>query len=465
MKNNTLKIVYLIFDLLSSAFAWALFFFYRKTYIENSVFRPNDNFYYGLITIPLIWICLFYLSGAYKNVRKRHRIKEFGHTFLVSLIASLLFFFVLLLDDEVNTYNDYYKLLLTLFGLLFGFSLITRYSITSYIVKQVHKGKISFPTLIVGGNIKALEIYKEVTNLKQSAGNKFIGYISVNGIDKKLETENLPNLGPIENIEEVIQSENIEEVIIAIESSEHEYLRGILNQLAGYELEIKIIPDMYDILSGSVKMTNIFGLPLIKIDAEILPSWQKSIKAFIDFFISFICLIILSPFLLVIGVIVKLTSKGEIFFKQERIGINGKPFQIYKFRTMYTDAEKNGPQLSSQNDNRITPFGRFLRKTRIDEFPQFYNVLKGDMSLVGPRPERQFYIDQIMERAPHYKHIQKIKPGITSWGQVKYGYAENIEEMIQRLKFDVLYLENMSLALDFKIMVYTILTMLKGSGK
>jgi exopolysaccharide biosynthesis polyprenyl glycosylphosphotransferase len=242
-------------------------------------------------------------------------------------------------------------------------------------------------------------------------------------------------------------------------------LKKIVTKLSVHPIKIKIIPDMYDILSGSVKMTSIFGLPLIEVNPEIMPQWQVSIKNVIDKLISLIALIILSPFFLIIALLIKLSSKGPIFFKQERIGKNGKSFMIYKFRTMFIDAEKDGPQLSSQHDNRITPIGKFLRRTRIDEFPQFYNVLVGDMSLVGPRPERQFYIDQIMERAPHYSHVQKIKPGITSWGQVKYGYAENVDQMIDRLKFDVLYLENMSLALDFKIMAYTIIIVLKGSGK
>jgi len=212
-------------------------------------------------------------------------------------------------------------------------------------------------------------------------------------------------------------------------------------------------------------MTSIFGLPLVEVNPEIMPAWQFSIKRFMDKTISFIALLILSPLFLIVAIIIKATSKGSVIFKQERIGKGEKPFMIYKFRTMYTDAEKNGPQLSSTQDSRITPFGKFLRRTRIDEFPQFYNVLIGDMSLIGPRPERQFYIDQIMERAPHYKHVLKVKPGITSWGQVKYGYAENVDQMIDRLKFDVLYLENMSLSLDFKIMAYTIFIILKGSGK
>ncbi|MFM7768658.1 MAG: sugar transferase, partial [Bacteroidota bacterium] len=228
---------------------------------------------------------------------------------------------------------------------------------------------------------------------------------------------------------------------------------------------VKIIPDMYDILSGSVKMNSIYGAPLIEISPYLMPIWQQGLKRLIDILASAVLLILLSPVFLIVSIIIKITSSGPVFFSQERIGLHGLPFNIYKFRSMRTDAEKGTPKLSSENDNRVTPFGKFMRKVRLDEIPQFWNVLKGDMSLVGPRPERQFFIDQIMDQAPHYRHLHKVRPGITSWGQVKFGYAENVEQMIERLKFDIIYIENMSLALDLKIMIYTIKTVLERKGK
>ena len=222
---------------------------------------------------------------------------------------------------------------------------------------------------------------------------------------------------------------------------------------------------MYDLITGGVKMNYIFGTALVEVKQEIMPPWQKNLKRFFDICFSASMLVLLSPIYAILAIGVRMSSKGPIFYSQERIGIHGRPFTIYKFRSMYTDAENHGPRLSSEDDPRITRFGGFLRKYRLDEFPQFWNVLIGNMSIVGPRPERQFFIDQLLIVAPNYRHLHKVRPGITSWGQIKYGYAENIDQMVERMKFDILYIENMSVAMDFKIIFYTVLIMLQGRGK
>jgi exopolysaccharide biosynthesis polyprenyl glycosylphosphotransferase len=469
--NKTLQTSkYIIADILSSGLAWFLFFNFRKQVIEPAKFgypvplEYDDRFFSGLVLIPLFWVSLHALLGMYNSVYRRHRLKELGQVILSSIIGVIILFFTVLIDDQIANYQNYYRSILFLLGVHFSLNFTLRFILTTRTVKLIHKRKLGFNTLLIGGNEQALNVYREMEEMTPGPGFKFVGYVSLNGKDQLLQGE-LPWLGKFEKVEELIASQNIEEVIIAVESSEHNSLRGILNRLEGLGVRIKIIPDIYDILAGSVKMTSIFGAPLIEINTQIMPEWQKFIKRMLDVTASLFALIILSPVYLVVGILVKTTSPGPIIFKQERIGQYNKPFFIYKFRSMREDAETGTPKLASEGDPRITPLGRFMRKTRLDELPQFFNVIKGDMSLVGPRPERQFFIDQIMEVAPHYRHLQKVKPGITSWGQVKYGYAENVDEMVQRLKFDVLYIENMSLAIDFKIMAYTLLTVLRGDGK
>ena len=228
---------------------------------------------------------------------------------------------------------------------------------------------------------------------------------------------------------------------------------------------IKIVPGIYDYIVGTVKVSHILGAPLIEVFPQIMKPWEVVAKRAFDVGFSVFALLLLGPIYLVLAVWIKLDSPGPIFYKQERIGKGSRPFHIIKFRSMYIDAEKFGPALSKKNDPRITKIGRILRKLRLDELPQFWNVLIGDMSIVGPRPERAFFIEQIVKKAPHYRHLHKVKPGITSWGQVKYGYAENVDEMVRRLKFDILYLENMSISLDMRIILYTIIVMLEGRGK
>jgi exopolysaccharide biosynthesis polyprenyl glycosylphosphotransferase len=465
MKKKYFWNLYLFFDFISAGSSWILFNYFRKTYIEKYNFEVNYKLIISTFFISLFWILLYSIFGNYRNVYKKYRLKEITQIISQTFIGIILIFFTFLLDDNINSYQDYYSLFVVLFLLHIIITFIPRIILTSRTVNQIHNKKIGFNTIVIGSSQKAKDTYLEICNLKKATGHFIIGYVCTNGGKDIINETGLKKLGAYNEISQIINNEKIEEVIIATEPKEHEKINSIINDLADLKVEIKVVADMYSILTGSVKMNSIFGALLISVNPEMMPSWQKTVKRIMDLFISIIAIIILSPVFIILTIFIKSGSKGEIIFKQERIGFKNKPFQIYKFRSMYADSEKNGPQLSSKYDRRITNIGRFMRKTRLDETPQFFNVIKGDMSLVGPRPERQYFINKIIDKAPHYKHLSKVKPGITSWGQVKYGYAENVDEMIARLKFDLLYVENMSLSLDVKILFYTVIIILKGSGK
>ena len=470
MKEKRQVIKYLIFDFFTAGAAWTLFFLFRKIYIEPLKFGykiPIEfslKYFLGLIILPLFWITLYSLTGYYKDIYHKSRLKELGQTLFISLIGTVIIFFILLLDDTISTYKNYYHLYLAILSFHFILTYIPRFVLTSTTNYKIHNRKIGFNTILIGSNEKAVEIYKDIQYQKRSTGNIILGFLNVDNKKHYQLSDYIKHLGSVVNTKEVISKNKVREVIIALESSEHNRIGEVLSYLYDSDVIIKTIPDMYDILTGRVKISTIFGTPLIQISHHLMPPLQGNLKRIIDIFISIIAFIILFPLCIVLAIGIKLSSKGPILYSHERIGQFGKPFTLYKFRSMCQDAEKNGPELSSKNDTRITRFGRFMRKSRLDEIPNFFNVLIGDMAIVGPRPERKFYIDQIIELAPHYLHLQKVKPGITSWGQIKFGYAENVEEMINRLKYDILYIENMSIYVDLKILIYTLITIVKGRG-
>ena len=470
--NKHLQVVrYLVFDIIAVIVSWTLFYIYRKIYIEPIKFgyevpvEFDSKFYLALIFIPAFWITIYYISGQYTNIYRKSRLLELGKTIMTSIVGVTIIFFLLLLNDWIPDYRKYYNLYVTLLVLHFGFTYFFRLILTTRTTHRIHKRIIGFNTIVIGANEKAIRLVEDMMAQTRPAGNKIIGFLTVDEGESYPLEKYIPNLGSYKNLQKVINDYEVEEIIIAIESSEHNLLSQILTLLENRTHIVWGIPDLFDILSNQAKSSTIFGSPLLKISNGLMPVWQENIKRLLDVVLSILAVIIFSPVFIGLAIGIKMSSRGPVLYKQERVGKFGKPFTIYKLRTMVEDAEMSGPLLSSSNDNRITKIGQFMRRTHLDEIPQFLNVILGEMSLVGPRPERKYYIDLIAEKAPYVTHLQKLRPGITSWGQVKYGYASNVDEMVERLQYDMVYLKNISLYVDFKILIYTVIECAKAKGK
>ena len=456
------QFLYLLADIAVSTGVWLVFGAIQGKLDTHSGYFDWGQVINGLV-VSVYWVLVYGMAGLYNKPFRRSRLHELSQVFKYTLFGVLAFFFVIVLDDPVLPFNAFRVTITTYFLLQLGGIGFFRLLITTRTNYQIRNRLMGFPTVVIGSQGEACKIYSKLERMRKSLGFQFVGYV-----DEKQTGEmdaSLPYLGDWPDLQEVVQQHQIEEIIIALERTQSPRLGEVIDLCEQTTANIKIVPGIYDYMVGSVKISHILGAPLIEVFPGMMKTWEKVVKRVFDLGLSFVMLIVLTPVFLLIALGVKLDSPGPIFFRQERIGKGGQPFFIHKFRSMRQDAEKMGPALSSDDDPRITRIGSFLRKMRLDELPQFWNVLKGEMSIVGPRPERQYFIDQITQQAPHYRHLHKIRPGITSWGQVKYGYASTVEEMVERLQFDILYMEQMSLALDVKIILYTLIVILEGRGK
>lgn len=467
MINKRLKIRYISWDCFAALATWFSFNIYRYNILPlEEIYGSFFNFIssprslLAQLIYPLGMMLIFHLSGYYNRVVFKSRAGEFFSTIISTFIWVVSILFLSLMNKYIYTeYN--YNLVFTLWIIAFGWVYLGRWFITSHTAKSVHKGNLSFNTIVLGCSKDAQSLITSINNLKYSIGYNIVGFVKLEG--ENSIASDLPTYD-FSQLDSVIKEQEIKKIIVSPEGNDRAKTFNLINSLYKYDLPIMLEAKEYEILTSRINLSDIYGAPFVDVSVLSLSDAEENIKRFLDIILAFIAIIVLSPLMVYVALRIKLTSKGSVIYKQKRVGFKRKEFTMYKFRSMVENAESETPMLSSPNDTRITKFGKWLRKYRIDELPQFWNVIKGDMSLVGPRPERKYFVDKIIERAPYYSLLHRVRPGITSWGMVNYGYARNIDEMIARLKYDIIYLENMSLLIDFKILFYTVKIVFTGRG-
>lgn len=463
---------YVLSDLVAVSIGWLSFNYLRFNLAEYKAMISYDTFggflssppvVLGICIVPLLALSMFWLSGYYNIPFRKSRLQEMTTTILSTLLVSLLTFFLILLNDMLQNSVFNIEVFGWLWLCLFIPTYLFRFVITTHATHKFHNRQWAVNTLVIGNGRDAHKFVKRLNTDSVSLGYHIVGYVDIPG-EKAVERNGLP-VYQITDLDSIVAEKQIREFLVLPTKSRSRATIDAINQLFPYNLPIKISPDLYHILLTKVNLSNLTGEPLVDVAGDNMTESATNVKRLADVVVSAIALLLLMPVYAVIAIMIKRDSRGDVIYRQERLGYRNKPFNILKFRTMVRDAEADGePQLSTDDDPRITHIGKILRKYRLDELPQFWNILRGDMSLVGPRPERKFYVDQIMKRAPYYALLHQVRPGLTSLGMVKFGYAKNVDEMLKRLKYDIIYIENMSLINDLKIMVYTIKTVISGKG-
>lgn len=466
-RENRLRTTRICVDFLTTLVGWMVFNVLRFFTIPSVAspegglpeFLTDSVILGGNIIIPACMILLYAASGIYNDVSlyNASRMDKVLNTAAVGTVATVGIFFATLVNDDIPERMTNYELIMMLWLCMVIPTATVRCIITTRMLRHLRSGDMKRRILVVDTAPGRKNDLKRILEHASEDGFEYIG------IWNGPSSCELDAIGG--EVEDVVREREVNAILMLSPGKGRSIDGTLLDRLYRLNLSIYITPDLYGALSMKPRLSSIKGEPLVDITNAQLSPMTLNLKRLGDIVLSSFALLILSPVYLVLAIAVKMSSPGPVFYKQERIGYHKEPFDIIKFRTMYVDAEKDGPSLTTDDDPRTTPIGRWLRKYRLDEIPQFWNVLKGDMSLVGPRPERQYFIDKIVARHPAYALIHQVRPGLTSWGMVRFGYATNVDQMVERLRYDLFYLDNVSLGVDLKIMFHTVATVISGKGK
>ncbi|MEX2478471.1 MAG: sugar transferase [Gracilimonas sp.] len=455
-----------ILDYIIILAGWLLFHIYYPESMNVLLEKVNLGFFVQGLAISLYWLTILVVMGSYKKLYLVSRLDEFLKIMKASILGVLVLFFIFEKTGQVSVEDQRY-IVITYGATIFGLLAVNRFIIRTIQRYFAQHGKGLHRAIIIGTGHSAKLAFDDLKRNK-TLGMEVLGFIQLNGNapDDSVDIEQDEILGNLEQIDRILDEWQIQEILVAVEPGNKKNLVDVISKIDYPEISLKLLPDFYQIVSGLSKTNQIFGLPLIEISPEPMPFWEKTAKRFLDIIVSIILLVVSLPLMIIVSIAVKVTSEGPVIYRQRRIGMNGKTFTILKFRTMYINAEeKTGPAMAEENDPRVTKIGYWLRKLRIDEIPQFLNVLKGDMSLVGPRPERPHFVKQFTEQIPLYTRRLRMRPGITGWAQVKWKYGGSLDTVREKTKYDLFYIENASLKMDTKILINTIITIIKGKGQ
>lgn len=466
MSKTTEKLFLLFVDFVTvnlSFFALAWYRSEMNLFVET---RFTIQLYLSLV-LYLIWLLVFIFFGLYQSWYTKSRFDEFMAVFkAVSFGCLVLFVLTIDLNRDIQSLPSLGRMMILSYWLTLiicvGGGRIVLHTIQRRLLEA---GIGALKTLIIGWNDEARELLEKIEQFP-ALGYDVLGFVSTKPVKGSDEYRGKPLLGAIKNIEAIVNDTGAVELILALSQLPRKKIAGVISLCQDLPVNLKIVPDMYDIVLGQARTNQIYGFPLIEIQPHLMSPWEQRVKRLLDIIISLIALVALLPVFILTALLIQLNSSGPVFFRQKRVGRNGKIFSLYKFRTMIKDAEKmTGPVWAEERDPRVTFVGKILRRMRIDEFPQLINVLNGDMSLVGPRPERPYFVDRLRRQMPFYTRRLKVKPGITGWAQVKAGYDTSIEDVKKKLEYDLFYIENISLRMDLKIILTTLYVMLRGKGQ